>query len=665
MRDLSAPALLGHLDAERGWYDSATGHLGSLVETLRSEMTNRVPATDSSVSWPHHGFSYYTVLPAGREYLQLLRENNKADQPASSTEVLLDVNDLVDESGYVELGLLRVSPDNRLLAWSLDRAGDEVYELRFRDLESGDDLDEVVVRSYYGGAWSADSSYFFYTVHDEAYRPHQVWRHRIGTPADQDELVLEEADEQFEVNVRSTRSGGLVVLFAENRDTSEVWVLDAHDPTSAPRSVGGRRRGVQYHAEHCVLPDGEETLLLVTDDEAPEFRLARCPVPREADQDHSAWTSVRIEDSAERLEQVDTFADHVVLSYRAEGGQRLRVLPTDDLEGEGIVLASQFTPGSIALATNEEFDTSTVLVEEESYVQPSVWSRIALGDGSREEVLRREAPGHDPEQYVAEVRRYVSTGGVAVPATLVRHRDTPLDGTAPCLLYGYGAYEAVDEPEWDPALPSLLDRGVVFVHTHIRGGGESGRRWWLDGHLQHKQHSFDDHLAVADGLVSEGLVDGSRIGTRGLSAGGLLQGAVFSQRPDRWRAVVAEVPFVDVVTTMLDASIPLTANEWDEWGDPRRSEDFAWMLAYSPYDNLPEAGNRPDLLVTGALHDPRVLVHEPAKWVAALRETDPDWSPRCVFRVETGAGAHVGPSGRFAHLAYEAEIYAWILDKLE
>ena len=205
---------------------------------------------------------------------------------------------------------------------------------------------------------------------------------------------------------------------------------------------------------------------------------------------------------------------------------------------------------------------------------------------------------------------------------------------------------------------------MVYVHAHIRGGGELGRRWYLDGKLEHKQHTFDDHIAVADGLARDGLVDPARIATRGLSAGGLLQGAVFSQRPDRWRAVVAEVPFVDVVTTMFDASIPLTITEWDEWGDPRRRADFDWMLGYSPYDNPPAAGGRPDLLVTGAVHDPRVMVHEPAKWVARLRETDPEWSPRCLFRVETGAGAHTGPSGRFGHLAYEAEVYAWVLERL-
>jgi oligopeptidase B len=678
MRDRDSPTLLAHLVAERDWYDAATRHLGSLVEKLRSEMTDRVPAADSSVSWLHHDFSYYTALPAGREYAQLLRENNTPDQSGppksaeksglgnriSGPEILLDVNDLVDDSGYVELGLTRISPDDRLLAWSVDRTGDEVYELHFRDCETGRDLDDVVPRSYYGGAWSADSASFFYTVHDDAYRPFQVWRHEIGTTPDADVLVVEERDEQFDLNVRATRSGGLVVIWSENRDTSEVWVVDARHAAAPAYSVGGRRRGVMYHAEHALLPDGDDELLLVSNAGAVEFRLLACPVPRAGHQDHTTWREARGEDQGVRLERVDAFADHVVLSYRAEGEQRLRVLATSDLTLEGLVVTPSRPPGSLALATNAEFSTRSVVVEEETYLEPTVWSELSLDDGARTEVKRREAPGHAPEEYVAEMMTFPAPDGTQVPATVVRHRETRLDGTAPCLLYGYGAYEAVDEPEWDPALPSLLDRGVVYVHTHIRGGGEGGRHWWLDGRLEHKQHTFSDHAAVADGLAAAGLVDGTRIASRGLSAGGLLQGAVFSQRPDRWRAVVAEVPFVDVVTTMLDASIPLTANEWDEWGDPRRPDDFTWMLAYSPYDNLPPAGQRPDLLVTGALHDPRVMVYEPAKWVAALRESDPEWSPRCLFRAETGAGAHIGPSGRFAHLAYEAEVYAWVLDKL-
>jgi len=665
MRDLASPELLAHLVAEREWYGSSTGHLRSLVESLQSEMTSRAPATDRSVSWRHQGFSYYTLLPSGRDYPQLLRYRHTGDPD----ELVLDANALADGSAHLELGVTSVSPDGRLLAYSVDRAGDEVYRLRFRDIETGADLADEVPRSYYGGAWSAGSDHFLYTVHDDAYRPFQVWRHALGTPAGEDALVLEEPDERFEVNVRGTRSGGLVVIWSRSRDTSEVWVVESHDPLAPPRSVGGRRPGVEYHAEHAVLPDGSDTLLLVTDDDAAEFRLARCPVPRGADQDHRAGEPVLAEDPSERLQRVDAFAGHLVLSMRSGGRHRLRVLPLDGpggLEGldraRGLVVDPVFEAGGVALARNHDFEAASVTVADQSYVHPPVWSDVDLRTGARAQRHRQQAPGHDPDLYLCENRTFPSEDGTPVPVTLVRRRDTPLDGTAPALLYGYGAYEYTFEPEWDAALPSLLDRGVVFAHVHVRGGGEGGRRWWLEGRLGDKQNTFTDHLAVADGLA--GVVDGSRLATRGLSAGGLLQAAVLSQRPQRWRAVVAEVPFVDVVTTMLDASVPLTANEWDEWGDPRIAEQFGWMLAYSPYDNLPPAGSRPDLLVTGALHDPRVMVWEPAKWVAALRESDPAWAPRCLFRVETGAGAHAGPSGRYARLSYEAEVYAWLLERL-
>ncbi len=453
------------------------------------------------------------------------------------------------------------------------------------------------------------------------------------------------------------------MIWSESRSTSEAWVLDAEAPESVPRSVGGRRHGVLYRVEHAPSPAGDR-LLVVTNDGAVEFRLMTAPVPLAADVDHSAWVEARPEHPDERLWQADAFADGVVLSYRSGGAHRLRVVRHDDLAGPGRVLSSRYQVGCLDLSRNELYDAPTVTVADESYLRPPVWSTVDLRTGERVDVHRAEAPGFDPDAYAVERRTFASPDGTQVPAVLVRRHDTPLDGTAPCLIYAYGSYEAVDEPEWDAALPALLDRGVVWVHAHPRGGGERGRRWWLDGSLRHKQHTFDDLAAVADGLDREGLVDGTRIATRGLSAGGLLQGALFSQRPERWRAVVAEVPFVDVVTTMFDETIPLTINEWEEWGDPRVREEFDWMLAYSPYDHLPPAGSRPDLLVTGAVHDPRVMVREPAKWVAALRESDPEWSPRCLFRCETGAGAHVGPSGRTGHLGYEAEVYAWVLDRL-
>ena len=674
LRELDSPDVLAHLAAERAWYDTATGHLDSLVATLRTEMQQRIPATDRSVSWRHRDFSYYTVLAEGREHPQLFRDlhlSGTADSAAdparrhrSGGQLLLDANSLDAGSGFVELGLTSVSPDSRWLAWSVDVVGDEVYTLRFRDLVSGADLEEEVPRSYYGGAWSPDSRHFFYTVHDEAYRPHQVRRHTLGTPVADDELVLEEADERYELCVRAPRSGGPLVLWAESRDTSEVWVLDGDDPAARPLSVGGRRRGVDYHAEHLRLPDGSEQLLVVTNDGATEFRLAGAPVPSDADQDHTAWWPIRPEDPAERLERVDAFASHVVLALRRGGQRVLRLLPVTGLDGAGTDVTPAFPTGTLALGRNEEYDAGFVTVVDESYVQPPVWSDVALDGGTRTERHRQPAPGHEPAAYDCVTRGFPAPDGTEVPVTLVRHRDTPLDGTAPVLVYAYGAYEAVEEPAFDPALPSLLDRGVVFAHAHVRGGGELGRRWWDEGHLEHKQNTFTDLAAVADGLAGTALVDGSRIVSRGLSAGGLLQGAVFSQRPERWRGVVAEVPFVDVVSTMFDASIPLTVTEWDEWGDPHERDEFDWMLAYSPYDNLPPAGGRPDLLVTGALHDPRVMVWEPAKWVAALRHSDPGWSPRCLFRCEVAAGAHTGPAGRYAHLAYEAEVHAWVLERM-
>jgi oligopeptidase B len=673
LREVRRPEVLAHLEAERAFYDASTAHLRPLLESLASEMSVRVPAVEATTApWRLEAFSYYMLTPTGSEYAQLFRTIDKFEtDSATDSEVaapdmneflrsgsmLLDPADLAQGSAYVELGLTMVSPDERLLAYSVDRAGDEVYELRFRDLDTGEDLPDLLPRTYYGGAWSADSRHFFYTVHDEKYRPFQVWRHRLGTPATSDVLVLEEGDERFELSVRRCRSGEVGVVMAESRDTSEVWLLDLRDPEAPARAATGRRRGVLAACEHARTAEGD-TLLVVTNDGAPEFRLMAAPLEASGPEH---WREVVGERPDRRLHSVDAFAGHLVLGYRALESTVLTVLPLGGGEPYDVRPASPYA--TIRLDRNERFAATTVTVAEESWTEPVTWHSVDLRSGERRRLLTREVPSYDPALYLTERRAYRSVDGAQVPVTIVRHRDVPLDGTAPCLLYGYGAYEAVFEPEFDPALTVLLDRGVVFAHAHVRGGGEGGRRWWEDGHLAAKQHTFDDHIAVARGLGS-GVIDRGRIVTRGLSAGGLLQGAVFSQAPELWAGVVAEVPFVDVVTTMCDPTIPLTVNEWDEWGDPAREEEFRWMLAYSPYDNLPPAGVRPPLLVTGALHDPRVMVWEPAKWVAALRASDPAWGARCLFRCETGAGAHVGPSGRFAHLRYEAEVYAWVLEQV-
>jgi oligopeptidase B len=576
---------------------------------------------------------------------------------AAPPQLLLDANTLVGGSAYVDLGACLVSPDERVLAYSVDTTGEEAFELRFRDLDAGSDLPDRIPRSYYGGAWSADSRSYFYTVHDAANRPCQVRRHDLGRPAEEDVCVLGEADERFELNVRACRSGDVIVVWSASRDTSEVWLLDAHDPTGPARCLAPRRPGVEYHCEH-VRTGSSDVVVIVTNDGATEFRAMTAPL---ASPGPDRWTELVPERPAERLERVDAFARHLVLRLRTGGSVQLRVLPLGG--GDPVDVRCSLPAGTIALGRNERFDADAVTVIEQSHTHPRVAYELDLDTGARRLRHRQSAPGHDPDAYLSERISVPGRDGAAIPVTVVRRADVPLDGTAPALMYGYGAYEYSFEPEFDPALPSLLDRGVVFVHAHVRGGGEGGRRWWLQGRLEHKQNTFSDHLAVADAIAGD-LVDGRRIASRGLSAGGLLQGAVLSQRPGRWRAVVAEVPFVDVVTTMLDPSIPLTVNEWDEWGDPRRAEDFGWMLAYSPYDNLPPPGGRPSLLVTGAIHDPRVMVWEPAKWVAALRASDPEWAARCLFRCELGEGSHAGPSGRYAALDYEAEIYAWLLATL-
>jgi oligopeptidase B len=555
-----------------------------------------------------------------------------------------------------------VSPDEKLLAYSVDTTGDEVYTLHFAQVEPGGvrrDLEDVIERSYYGGAWSADSSTFFYTVHDSLYRPHQVWRHRLGTPTDDDVLVLAESDQQYELDVHAARSGELIVIRSASRDTAEVWLVDAHRPDQPARCVEPRRRGIEYACEHVKTATGDQ-LFIVTNDDAREFRMMSAPL---AEPGRDRWTQVLAEQPDERLYDVTAFAGHVVTTLRRNAVLMARAYRLTDQAtlADPVDLAPSYAQGTLELADNELFAATEVQVVQQAWTRPRTWDVVDLDTGVRRHLHAEQVPSYDPDDYVS-LRLPVPVDDAEVPVTLVRHADTPLDGSAPCLLYGYGAYEACFDPEFDVALTALLDRGVVWAHAAVRGGGEGGRRWWLDGRLGAKQNTFADHVAVAD-FLSDGLVDGTRIVTRGLSAGGMLQGAVFSQAPGRWAGVIAEVPAVDILTTMLDPTIPLTVNEYDEWGDPREPEQYAWLLGYSPYDNIPPPGSRPPLLVTGALHDARVMVWEPAKWVAELRHTDPAWSPQCLFRVELGEGAHAGPSGRFAQLRYEAELYAWALER--
>ncbi len=694
MRDHAAPALRDYLVAERAYYDAHSQRLAGLAGELYQEATGRTAdRSEDSVGWNLKGFVYRTRTVEGRENLQFLRSQSGE----SSDLVLLDENIIAAETGFVDVGVREPSPDAALLAWSADVTGAEIYALRVRDLAAGADLPDVIERSYPGSAWSADSRQLFYLVPDELNRPYQVWRHRLGTDPAADVLILEEADARFELTLRTSRSGEQIVITAASRDTTEVALIPAAAPDRDPVVVWPRRRGVEYRVDHAADPaGGPGWLYIVTDDGAPEFTLLRAPVPdgpvaggARPDSTKSDYAKSGSAGAAEpggarpvaaqpvpcpavapqrtdtRLIACDVLAGQLLLTMRRNGSPLLAITGHDG--GSVREIWPAMPAGSIAVEHAEDYDAGSVIVVEESLVEPPAWSRLDLATGQRTLLKRREVPGYDPAGYRTERRLATAPDGAAIPVTLAYRAGTPLDGSAPCLLYGYGAYESCEDPAFDVSLPSLLDRGVIYAIAHIRGGGENGRAWWQQGRLRAKPTTFSDFIAVADWLAgdvpgSTALVDGDRIVSRGLSAGGLLQGAVYSRAPGRWRAVIAEVPFVDCVTTMLDPGIPLTINEWDEWGDPRDAGDFACLRSYSPYDNPPD-GPRPDLLVTGAVHDPRVLVHEPAKWVARLRETNVAGS-RILFRVELGAGAHTGPSGRFGHLRYEAEVHAFALDAM-
>jgi oligopeptidase B len=653
MRDRDLPAMRDYLAAERAYYDRWLESVPGLRDELATELAARVIPAEESVSWSRAGRTYFTRTVPGQEYEQFCRAAGRG-RPA---QVLLDENLLVAEDpaggGYLGLGVREISPDGRLLAYSVDFDGDELYQLRIRDLARGTDLPERIEGTYYGLAWSADSRSLLYVVTDTQYRPHEVRRHVLGTGPHQDTLVFREEDQRFDLTVRATRSGRYVLIESESRDSTETLVLPAARTDTSPLVMERRRPGIEYRADHADGP-GAGSFFLVTNSGAEEFRLVTAPADAPG---ADRWRSVLAGSPDTRLDSVDVFGRYLVVQQRHAAATQLRIVDRQSGE-QRLIEASPHS--SLALAPNEDYHAAAVTVRTESLVEPPSWHDVDLATGRWRARKRQQVPGYDPARYATERVSAVAADGTAVPVTIAYRAGLRRDGRAPCLVYGYGAYESCEWPAFSVATPSLLDRGFVYAVAHVRGGGEGGRNWWLDGRLGRKRNTFTDFIAVADMLAARGWAAPGRIVSRGLSAGGLLQGAVYSLAPRRWRAVVAEVPFVDCVTTMLDPAIPLTVNEWDEWGDPRDPAARAYLASYSPYDN-PPAGPRPDLLVTGSLHDPRVLIHEPAKWVARLRATDTAGS-RVLFRPELGAGAHTGPAGRFGQLGYEAEILAFIVD---
>jgi len=656
MRQTGDPELLAYLERENAWTDLSTADLSLLRAEIEKELAAALPDEDLSAPRVRHGWEHRQRRPAGAQYVEHVRRRAGSDDP---WETVLDENALVAGHDFIELGVCEPSPDGRLLAYSVDHEGAEVYELRVRDLARGADLPDRLAGTYYGIAWAADSGSVLYTTLDDACRPDTVRHHVLGTAQEDDRVAWHEEDRRFELEVAPTRSGAFAVLTARSRDTTEVRLVPLDDLGSTPRPVAGRVAGREYLVDHEPGADGAASgrLVIVTDADAPEYRVVTAPVG-----DPSAWTELLPHDPARRVVSADAVGGHVVVGERSGGSLRVRVL---DPAGRTVRVVEPAGPGQVVqIGHNDDVGSPSVRLVREGWVRPPATVDHDLGTGV-ETLVHEQAVRTDLSAYSCEVVHAPAADGAQVPVSIVRSPTTTAGG--PCLLYGYGAYEAGLDPEFWPDMLPLLDRGVTFAVAHVRGGGEMGRSWWQQGRLQRKRTTFTDFVACAEHLVATGVTTPAGLAARGGSAGGLLMGAVAHLAPDLFAAVVAEVPFVDVVTTMLDHSLPLTVAELEEWGDPRVAADYEYLASYSPYDN-PPGPRRPALLVTASRHDPRVSVHEPAKWVARMRalelERPAERGGPLLLRTAMGGGAHTGPTGRYDAWHHEAFLHAFVLDQV-
>ncbi len=649
------PATIAHLEAENAWTDQATAHLEGLRETVFQEIKARTQETDLSVPTRKGGYWYYTRTEEGKQYGIHCRvpvapgeTAPPMDAEKPGEEVLLDGNELAEGQDFFALGTFDVSPDGNWLAFSTDFDGDERFTLRVKNLATGEVLADEVTGVFYGSAWSSDNSTLFYITVDEAWRPYRVWRHTVGST--EDTLILEEPDERFWVGVDLTRSEKFIVIDVQSKITSEIRVIPADRPDAEPALIAERQQGVEYSIEH----HGHRFLILHNRD-AEDFAVSWTSV------DHPGeWVELIPHQPGTRLESVDAFARHLVISLRRDGLTGLRVLTDGSTAAHDVEFPEPIY--SVGLAGNPEYDTSSVRLSYTSLVTPD--SVYDMDLNTRVMTLRKRKPvlgGYQPDDYEQFREWATAADGTRVPISIVARKGVQRDGSAPALLYGYGSYEHSIDPYFSIARLSLLDRGVVFAIAHVRGGGEMGRQWYEQGKMLAKKNTFTDFVACAEALVRNRWTSAARLVARGGSAGGLLMGAVANLAPEAFAGVLAEVPFVDPLTSILDPSLPLTVTEWEEWGNPLDSaEVYAYMKSYSPYENVTKQAY-PRILAVTSLNDTRVLYHEPAKWIARLRSTAPEGT--YLLKTEMGAG-HAGPSGRYDAWKEEAFNLAWALDVL-
>ena len=663
LRDKDNPEVIAHLEAENAYTESRTAAWSGLVDDIYGEIKSRVKETDMSVPQRQGEWWYYGRTVEGKDYGISCRVPT-ADDPwrppkvsddMPGEQVLLDVNELAAGHEFFSLGASSVSTSGRLLAYSYDTEGDERFTLRVKDLDTGELLEDELEGVFYGATWAGEE-YLFYVRVDEAWRPHQVWRHKLGTAASEDVLVYEEPDEKFGVGVGADRAERYLMIVSSSSLTSEYRVAPLAQPTAEFEVLWPRESGVEYHINLAIL-SGDEHWVVTHNQHGPNFCVSTAPVgqlPPLRDLDVLVPHSDTV-----RIEGVDTYRDFAFMEYRRDGISRLAVAPLGDRFGEFTELEFSEELYTVGLGGNPEWDAPVVRVGYSSYTQPSQVLDYEVATGTLTLLKEQEVEGgYDPDEYEAFRLWATAADGAHVPVSVVRRKG--VSGPAPLLLYGYGSYEASTDPGFSVARLSLLDRGMIWACAHVRGGGEMGRAWYDNGKMLHKVNTFTDFIACADAVVAEGLTTHGQMVAEGGSAGGLLMGAVANMAPEKFAGIQAIVPFVDPLTSILKPELPLTVGEWEEWGDPFHDpEVYDYMAKYAPYENV-TAQDYPDILAVTSLNDTRVLYVEPAKWVAKLREVGT--GGEILLKTEMSAG-HGGVSGRYAKWKQTAFEYAWTLVK--
>jgi oligopeptidase B len=650
LRNRESTEVLDHLKRENDYAKSIMSGTESLQKRLYDEILGRIKQTDMNVPYPERGYLYYSRTEEGKAYSIHCRRKGSMESPE---EVLLDVNRLAEGKPFMSAFSVAISPDNKTLAWAQDLTGGRRFTIRFRDLATGKDAPEALENCGGSFAWASDSQTYFYTTLDHAVRPDKVWRSRTG--AAKPELIRHESDERFSLGVELTRSNEFILLEASSMKTSEVYTLRADDATGTFRVVEPRKHGTEYSLDHhgdqffILHNDGEKSLNFQID-AAPESSPAR-----------ANWKPFIPHRTDTYLTGIDAFKDHLLVRQRRNGLPELRVRALKD-GAEHIVEQSE-TSYAVFPSTNREFDTTRIRFSYTSPVTPMSVFEYDLNTRAR--TLLKEQPvlgGYDRTKYQVERVFAAAPDGEQVPMTILSLKSSPRDGSAPALLYSYGSYGASTDATFNSANFSLVDRGFVYAIAQIRGGSEKGRAWYESGRMMNKKNTFTDFIAATDHLVKQRYTSPKKLVIRGGSAGGLLMGAVVNMRPDLFAVCIADVPFVDVINTMLDDSLPLTVTEFEQWGNPKVRTEFEYIRTYSPYDNIDRKPYPAILSMTG-LHDSQVAYWEPVKWVARLRENTTARNP-IVLKINMDAG-HGGHSDRYKAIEDNAFRFAFILQQLD